>query len=49
MDIAQLFNQIDPLAIIITGGVTAFILLIIGIAITVTTDRKTLELERLGR
>ena len=49
MDIAQLFNQIDPLAIIITGGVTAFILLIIGISITVTTDRKTLELERLGR
>jgi len=49
MDITQLFNQINPLAIIITGGVTAFILLIIGIAITVTTDRKTLELERLGR
>jgi tight adherence protein B len=49
MDIAELFNQINPLTIIITGAVLAFVLLIIGIAITVTTDRKTLELERLGR
>ena len=49
MDIAQLINEINPIAIIITGASVALVLLIIGIAITVTSERKTLELERLGR
>ncbi|NTW44183.1 MAG: hypothetical protein HGB14_07060, partial [Anaerolineaceae bacterium] len=49
MDIAQLINEINPIAIIITGASVALVLLIIGIAITVTAERKTLELERLGR
>lgn len=49
MDIAQLFNEINPIAIIITGAAVALVLLIIGIAMTVTAERKTLELERLGR
>jgi len=49
MDIIQLINEINPIAIIITGASVALVLLIIGIVITVTAERKTLELERLGR
>ncbi len=49
MDLAQLFNQIDPIVIIATGAGISFVLLIIGIIITVTGDRKTMELERLGK
>ncbi len=48
MDFATLFSQIDPIVIIATGAGISFVLLIIGIGITVTSDRKTMELERLG-
>lgn len=49
MDLTQLFNQINPIVIIGTGAGISFVLLIIGIAITVTADRRTMELDRLGK
>lgn len=49
MDISQLLSQINPVLILAVGGGLAFVLLIIGIAISISADRETAEMERLGR
>ncbi len=49
MDLTQLFSQINPVLILGVGGGLAFILLIIGIAVSISSDRDTAEMERLGR
>ncbi len=49
MDIGQLFNQINPIIILIVGGSISLILLIIGIVITITGERKSADIERLDR
>ncbi|PKO17199.1 MAG: secretion system protein [Chloroflexi bacterium HGW-Chloroflexi-10] len=49
MDINQLLGQINPITILAIGGSVALIMLFIGIAISVSSDRNTMELERLGR
>lgn len=49
MDIAQLLNQINPILVLSVVGSFAFILLIIGIVVSISADRRVAEMKRLGK
>ena len=49
MDINQLLSQINPIVIFSILGGIAIILLIIGIVVSITDDRRSAEIKRLGR
>ncbi len=49
MDIAQLLNQINPVLILSVVGSFAFVLLIIGIVVSISADRRVAEMKRLGK
>lgn len=49
MDIAQLLNQINPVLVLSIVGSFAFILLIIGIVVSMSADRRVAEMKRLGK
>lgn len=49
MDITQLFSQINPILILSIVGGIAVILLIVGIVVSITVDRRSAEMTRLGR
>lgn len=49
MDIAQLLTQINPLLILSVVGGLAVILLIIGVVVSITVDRRAAEMNRLGK
>jgi len=39
----------DPVIVLITGGALALVLLLVGIGVSISSDRKTLEMERIGK
>jgi tight adherence protein B len=49
MDIAQLLSQINPIVILVIVGSLALILLLIGIIVTISTERRSAEMERIDR
>ena len=49
MDINQLLSQINPITILIIVGSLALILLLIGIIVTISSERRSAEMTRLGR
>lgn len=49
MDIAQLLTQINPILILSVVGGLAVILLIIGVVVSITVDRRAAEMTRLGK
>ena len=49
MNIGQLLSQINPITVLIVGGILLLILLIIGIVLTISGERQTAEIERLDR
>jgi len=49
MDLNQLILTINPMLILAVGGGLALILLIVGIVVSISSDRQTAEFERLGR
>ena len=49
MDIAQLLTQINPILILSVVGGLAVILLIIGVVVSITVDRRAAEMNRLGK
>lgn len=49
MDLTQLLSSFDPIIILIVGGVLALILLIVGIVISISSDRQVAEMDRLER
>ncbi|MDO9087836.1 MAG: type II secretion system F family protein [Anaerolineaceae bacterium] len=49
MDINQLLSQINPIVIFSILGGIAVLLLIIGILVSITDDRRSAEIQRLGR
>lgn len=49
MDIAQLLTQINPVLILSVVGGLAVILLIIGVVVSITVDRRAAEMNRLGK
>jgi tight adherence protein B len=49
MNLGQILNQVNPFIILAAGGGVAFIMLLIGIFITISDERKTMEIERLDR
>ena len=49
MDINQLLSQINPIFILVVLGSFALILLLIGIIVTIASERRSAEMTRLGR
>lgn len=49
MDIAQFLNQINPILVLSVVGSFAFLLLIIGIVVSISADRRVAEMKRLGK
>ena len=49
MDIAQLLTQINPILILSVVGGLAVFLLIIGVVVSITVDRRAAEMNRLGK
>lgn len=49
MDIAQLLTQINPVLILSVVGGLAVILLIVGVVVSITVDRRVAEMNRLGK
>ena len=49
MDIAQFFNQINPLLVFSVVGSFAVLLLFIGVGVSIFSDRRAAEVNRLGR
>ncbi len=49
MDIAQLLTQINPILILSLFGGFAVLLLIVGIIVSITVDRRTAEMNRLDK
>ena len=49
MDIAQLLTQINPILILSVVGGLAVILLIVGVVVSITVDRRAAEMNRLGK
>ncbi|MBW6473047.1 MAG: type II secretion system F family protein [Anaerolineaceae bacterium] len=49
MDIAQLLTQINPILILSVVGGLAVILLIVGVIVSITVDRRATEMNRLGK
>jgi tight adherence protein B len=49
MDIAQLLIQLNPILILSVVGGLAVILLIIGVVVSITVDRRAAEMNRLGK
>lgn len=49
MDINQLLSQINPITVLIIVGSLALILLLIGIIVTISSERRSAEMTRLGR
>ncbi|HSM24343.1 MAG TPA: hypothetical protein VK856_05720, partial [Anaerolineaceae bacterium] len=49
MDINQLLSQINPIVILVVLGSFALILLLIGIIVTIASERRSAEMTRLGR
>lgn len=49
MDINQLLSEVNPLPILVVLGSFALILLFIGIIVTITSERRSAEMTRLGR
>ena len=49
MDIAQLLTQINPILILSIVGGLAVLLLLIGIIVSITVDRRAAEMNRLDK
>ena len=49
MDIAQFLNQINPILVLSVVGGFALLLLISGVVISILSDRKAAEMNRLGK
>lgn len=49
MDINQLLSQVNPVPTLVVLGSFALILLFIGIIVSITSDRRSTEIARLGR
>ncbi len=49
MDITQFLNQINPIIILSVVGSFALLLLIIGVVISIVSDRQVAEVNRLGK